>query len=103
MLPGFFLDIADNTGHGFSYAILPVKDIKDISLRRNPVTLVRGVVRSRNIDSNGFPSYRVTPIGLQILNRIGIKLFGSEEDEASHADLPTGNIIQPHALTNLVL
>ena len=40
MEPGFFLDLADNTGDGFSYEILPVSSYKDIPSRRKPVTLV---------------------------------------------------------------
>ena len=49
MQPGFFLDIAENTGDGFSYEIIPVLLIKDIPIRRNPVTLVRSVVRQRSL------------------------------------------------------
>ncbi len=45
MQAGFFLDIAENTGDGFSYEILHVLLIEDISSRRNPVTLIRSVVR----------------------------------------------------------
>ena len=33
MLPGFFLDITDNIGDGFSYEILLVKEIEDIPLK----------------------------------------------------------------------
>ena len=47
MEPGFFLDLADNTGDGFSYELLPAFSFKDIPQRRNPVTLVRCVVRPR--------------------------------------------------------
>jgi len=43
MLPGFFLDIAENTGDGFFYVVLPVNNISDIPTARNPVTLVRSV------------------------------------------------------------
>ena len=85
MLPGFFLDITDNTGDGFSYEILPVKDVKDIPLQRNPVTLVRSVVRSRNLDSLTIHSCRVSPIGFQSFNRDGIELFRTEEVEVAYA------------------
>jgi hypothetical protein len=95
MLPGFFLDIVDNTGDGFSYEILPVKDIRDVSLRRIPVTLVRSVVRSRNIASLTIPTCRVSPIGFQFYNRDGIELFGTEEVEASHAQPPSSIPINP--------
>lgn len=40
MEPGFFLDLADNNGDGLSYVILPVVNYTEISLLRNPVTLV---------------------------------------------------------------
>ena len=96
MLPGFFLDIADNTGDDFSYEILPVKDIGNIPIQRNPVNLVRSVVRSRDIASNDTPSCQVTPIGFQIYNKYRIELFALEEDEASHTDLPVGTPIQPY-------
>ena len=47
MEPGLFLDIADNTGDGFSYDILPVSLHKDIPCRRNPVTPIQLVVWPR--------------------------------------------------------
>ena len=56
MLQGFFLDITDNTGDGFSYEILPVQDIDNITTQRNPVIMVRSVARSRGISSNDTPS-----------------------------------------------
>ena len=43
MLP----DIANGTGVGFSYVILPVNNYIDIPLTRNPSALVRSVVLSR--------------------------------------------------------
>ena len=46
MEPGFFLDMAENTGNNFSYVILPAELYSDIPLNRRPVTLVRSVVRS---------------------------------------------------------
>jgi hypothetical protein len=95
MLPGFFLDIADNTGDGFSYEILPVKDIKAIPLRQNPVTLVRSVVHNRNVASSTIPTCRVSPIGFQFYNRDGIELFGTEEVEASHVKSPQHIPINP--------
>lgn len=94
-MPGFFLDIVDNTSDGFSYEFLPVKDIKDISLRRNPVTLMRSVVRSRNLASLAIPTCRVSPIGFQFYNRDGIELFGTEEVEASHTQSPSSIPINP--------
>ena len=96
MLQGFFLDITDNTGDGFSYEILPVQDIDNITTQRNPVIMVRSVARSRGISSNDTPSWRVTPIGFQIYNRYGTEWFGSEEDIASNVDLPPGIPTHPY-------
>ena len=96
MLPDFFLDITENTGDSFLYEIILVKDIKDISLQRNPVTLVRSVVRSRKIDSLTIPSCRVSPIGYQFYNRDSIELFGKEDVEASHAQSPPHIPINPN-------
>ena len=55
MEPGLFLDLADNTGDGFSYELLPAFSFKDILQRRNPVTLVRCVVRPRVMTSTDAP------------------------------------------------
>ena len=44
MEPGFFLDLADNTGNGFSYEILSVLLYKDIPRCCNPVTLIQPVI-----------------------------------------------------------
>ena len=41
MEPGFMLDIAENTGDGFSYVLLPVRSYVDILTQLNPTTLVR--------------------------------------------------------------
>lgn len=37
--PGFMLDIAENTGDGFAYVLLPVKSYADIQRVSNPTTL----------------------------------------------------------------
>ena len=50
-----FFYIAENTGDGFSYSILPVQDLKTITSRRKPTTLVRCVLRSRDIASSEVP------------------------------------------------
>ena len=83
MRPGFFLDIADNTGDGFSYEILPVKLIKNIPTYRNPVTLVRNVVRLRDLESSEVPKCTRTQDGFIFTNRSGDELFGSEEAVSS--------------------
>ena len=61
MEPGIFLDLVENTGDNFSYVILPVNKYCDIPLRRNPVTLVRSVVRSRDIMSSDTPNCVESP------------------------------------------
>ncbi len=49
MKPGFFLDVADNTGDGFSYEILPCLKVEDIPTDRvRPI--VRNIVRPRELD-----------------------------------------------------
>ena len=47
----FFLDVADNTGDGFSYKILTAVVYSDIPLGCHTVTLIRSVVSIRNWDS----------------------------------------------------
>ena len=54
MSPGFFLDIAENTGDSFSYEILPVKDVVDIPLRKH-WPIVRNIVRPRDLDCEDAP------------------------------------------------
>jgi len=79
MRPGFLLDIADNTGDGFAYIILPVKDHADIPDSRNPVTLVRSVVRNRDMAAVDVPRCTQTRDGFQFFNRDGYELLGDEE------------------------
>ena len=54
MSPGFFLDIAENTGDKFSYEILLVKDVVDIPTR-NIWPIVQNIVRPRSLDYNAAP------------------------------------------------
>jgi len=68
MKAGFFLDIAANTGDGFAYVILPVKDHADIPNRRSPVTLVRSVIRSRDISTVEAPRCTQTLEGFKFYN-----------------------------------
>ena len=51
MRPGFFLDVADNSGDGSGYKILPAENYSDIPLGRRPVTFVNSVVRTRYLKS----------------------------------------------------
>ena len=81
MEPGFFLDIADNTGDTFSYIVLPVKYWNEILVHRYPTTLVRSMLRSRIIDSPDSPTCVNSPEGFKVYNRHREELFGTEEME----------------------
>ena len=85
MLPGFCLGIAPNTGDGFSYTILPVKEYDDIPSRR-PVTLVRSVVRKRDMTSSDPPRVVESTTGLSFYNAAGEELFSEEELEQDQTD-----------------
>ena len=75
MEPGFFLKLAENTGDGFAYVVLPAKDIKHIPRRRNPVTLVRCVVRPRDLTSSCVPRCIKEFDSFKFLNENGEELF----------------------------
>ena len=64
----------------------------DIPLRRNPVTLVRSVVRPRKITCPYAPSCIETPIGFKFFNRHGVEIFGTEETEPSLHPTGTPNV-----------
>ncbi len=83
MLPGFMLGIAPTVGDGFSYTILPKKDYKDIPHYRNPTTIVRSVVRLRNIhdDMDAAPICTLADEGFKFTNALGEELLGEEELE----------------------
>jgi len=87
MLPGFFLDIAENTGNGFSYVILPVNNISDIPTARNPVTLVRSVVRKRDLSVDTAPRCVQTREGFKFYNRDDVELLGDGELDIVDDDL----------------
>ena len=48
----FFLDITDNTWGVFSYEILPIKLMNDIPTYHNLVTIVRIIVRMKDLESS---------------------------------------------------
>ena len=83
MKPGFVLGIDPHVGDGFSYIILPVKDAKDIP-RHRPRTLVRSVVRKRDIslDMKDAPTARTTAKGfIKFYDSKDQVLCGTEELE----------------------
>ena len=90
MKPGFFMDVADNTGDGFSYIILPAKTIDDIPLNRDR-SIVRNIVRPRSLDCATAPL--VERVGDRILffNANGAEIYGEAElatnDDAIDDDL----------------
>ena len=86
MSPGFFLKIAEKTGDGFAYHVLPAKDIKDIPRYRNPVVLVRCVVRPRHLSSSDAPRCSKDVDGFKFYNKNGDELFSNEETEANLAE-----------------
>ena len=87
MEAGYFLDIADNTGDDFSYEILPVNTENRIPIYRNPLILVRSVVRSRALDSTHVARCVKPQTGFKFYNRSGEELFGTEETNTSSCDL----------------
>ena len=100
MLPGFVLGIAPTVGDGFSYTILPKKDYKDIPHYRNPTTIVRSVVRLRNIQDtlDAAPVCTLAAEGFKFTNALGEELLGEEElallpDDEEAVDTTDGNAI----------
>ena len=63
-----------------------MEDITDIPLQRNPVILVRSVVRSRKLGSNNQSTCRISPNGFQFYDKNSIELFRTEEEDASHVN-----------------
>jgi len=78
MSPGFFLDIADNTGDGFSYLLLPVAKVEDIPTNRC-YPIVRNVVRSRSPDCSVPPTVPETEGTLRFFNSDNVEIFAQEE------------------------
>lgn len=79
MLPGFFLDMAENTGDNFSYVILPVEKYSAIPLDTRPVTVVCSVVRRHDIDSDHVPLCIRDTKGFKFMNQKGDELIGDTE------------------------
>ena len=84
---GCFLDIVDSTGDRFSNEILPVDIENKIPIYRNPVILVRSVVRSRSLDSTHALSCAESQADFKFYSRSGLNFFGREETAASPCDL----------------
>ena len=100
MEPGFFLDLAENTGDGFSFLILPAETYEDIPLHKRPVTLVRSVVRPRLMDDSPTAVQSLTPPSFTFMNRLGEDLVGNEQqtdNSSSHISIssPDPNLEEP--------
>ena len=86
MSPGFFLKITENTGDSFACHVSPAKDIKDIPRHRNPVVLVRCVVRPRNLSSSNAPRCSTDVEGFKFTNTNGDEIFAEIEYNTSLAE-----------------
>ena len=78
MSPGFFLDIAKNTGDTFSYIILPGLSIDDIPTKGRIYPLVRNIVRKCNMEDNDAPIVRRSMEALSFYNTNGDELVGDD-------------------------
>ena len=78
MSPGFFLDIAENTGDGFSYTLLPVAKVEDIPTNRC-YPIVRNVVRPRSLADTDSPVVRNNGGRLTFFNSNDEELFAEAE------------------------
>jgi hypothetical protein len=78
MSPGFMLGIAPTVGDGFSYTILPVKEYSDIPLTPHPTTVIRSVVRLRDMSSlsEEAPTCRESLDGFQFFDKNNNQLVG---------------------------
>ena len=86
MSPDFFLKLAENTGDGFAYHVLPAQAIKDIPKYRNPVVLVRYVVRPRDLSSSEAPRCSKDVDGFKFCNTDGEEVFSSAETATNLAE-----------------
>ena len=87
MKPGFFLSLAENTGDGFAYVLLPVETLEELPTRRNPTTLTRCVVRARDTSSCDIPQCQKDGEDIVITNSSGKVLIGDELEPES-VELP---------------
>ena len=101
MRPGFFLKLAENTGDGFAYVILPALEYKDIPRTRNPTTLVRCVVRKRDISSHVAPRCKRVNGEFKFSNHKGDELIGDDElksdaEIAAMEEIPDNEPVNDH-------
>ena len=75
MEAGFFLDLADNTGDGFSYNILPKTWYVDIIINVRPVISIFSVVRSRDYAPTEAPRCVKEDNGFKFYNAKGLEFF----------------------------
>ena len=75
MSPGFFLKLAENTDDSFAYVVLPAQSYDDIPRRSNPVTLVRCVVRQREMSETIAPKCIKVDNAVKFYNAKGRELL----------------------------
>ena len=105
MSPGFFLNVASNTGDGFSYVILPCKDIEDIPVdTARPI--VRNIVRPRILTCDVPPSTTLVEDQILFYNERGDEIFGDEElatsDEAIEEELEEVRDVSERDISSLL-
>ena len=86
MKPGFFLDVAENTGDSFSYVILPAKQVDDIPLHRD-TSIVRNIVRPRSLDCATAPLAERVGDRILFFDTSGNEIFGEAELATSDDDV----------------
>lgn len=77
MQPGFFLGLAENVGDGFAYEILPVKDYSNMPLHRCLATVIRSIVRQRELTDFEAPYITLENLVWTVTNRHG-DIIGEE-------------------------
>ena len=77
--PGFFLDIAENTGDTFSYVILPGSSFDDILTKGRIYPFVWNIVQKCAIDDDDAPIVNRSMDALSFYNSKGEELVGDNE------------------------
>ena len=78
MSPGFFLDIAENTGDTFSYVILPGQNFDNIPTKGRIYPIVWNIVRKQKIDETDALIIRRSTDALSFYNNQGKELVGAD-------------------------
>ena len=73
------MKLIENIGDGFAYVILHAKNINNIPRRRNPVNVVRYVLRPRHLTSSYVPRYIKEFDYFKFCTETGEELLSDEE------------------------